>query len=87
MSCPPHRYGCYFGIDFPEPSSLIASSNSISEIARMLDLDSLAYLSREGMLSCVRAHAPEDYCTACFSGEYPVEPPGSGSIPRPCGGS
>lgn len=87
VSCPPHRYGCYFGIDFPEPSSLIASSNSISEIARMLDLDSLAYLSREGMLSCVRAHAPEDYCTACFSGEYPVEPPGSGSIPRPCGGS
>lgn len=86
VSCPPHRFGCFFGIDFPEPSSLIANKYSVDEISGLLDLDSLAYLSREGMLGCVRAHLPEDYCTACFNGEYPVEPPESGGIPRSCGG-
>jgi amidophosphoribosyltransferase len=75
VSCPPHRFGCYFGIDFPEPSKLIARECSIEEIASQLELDSLGYLSREGMLSCVEAHDPCDYCTACFDGEYPVKPP------------
>ena len=75
VSCPPHKYGCYFGIDFPEPSSLIARRYSVDEIAGQLELDSLGYLSREGMLGCVKAHGPEDYCTACFDGCYPVEPP------------
>ncbi len=75
VSCPPHRYGCYFGIDFPEPSRLIARNCSVDEIADELELDSLGYLSRDGMLSCVSAHASTDYCTACFDGEYPVEPP------------
>jgi amidophosphoribosyltransferase len=84
VSCPPHRFGCFFGIDFPEPSSLIANNMSMEEITRTLGVDSLAYLSREGMVSCVSAHQPEDYCTACFNGDYPVLPP-EGSIPRPCG--
>ncbi len=86
VSCPPHRFGCYFGIDFPEPSMLIANNYTLEEITALLDLDSLAYLSRDGMLGAVRAHAPSDYCTACFSGEYPVKPPATGEIPRPCGG-
>ncbi len=86
VSCPPHRFGCFFGIDFPEPSQLIANRYSVGEITELLDLDSLAYLSRDGMLSCVRAHAPCDYCTACFNGDYPVTPPESGGIPRSCGG-
>ncbi len=86
VSCPPHRFGCYFGIDFPEPSQLIANRYSIEEISGLLDLDSLAYLSRDGMLGCVRAHKPCDYCTACFNGDYPVTPPESGGIPRSCGG-
>jgi amidophosphoribosyltransferase len=85
VSCPPHRFGCFFGIDFPEPSTLIANTRTHEEIEKILDLDSLAYLSREGMLSCVRAHSPENYCTACFNGDYPVRPPDSG-IPRSCGG-
>ncbi len=85
VSCPPHRYGCFFGIDFPEPSSLIANTRTLEQIASLLEVDSLAYLSLEGMLSCVRAHSPCDYCTACFSGLYPVQPPSDG-IPRPCGG-
>lgn len=84
VSCPPHRFGCYFGIDFPQPSALIANNMSLDEIKKTLDLDSLSYLSCEGMLSCVRAHAPGDYCTACFSGDYPVTPP-EGFPPRTCG--
>ncbi len=75
VSCPPQKFGCYFGIDFPEPSKLIAGNLSVEEIAEQLKLDSLGYLSKEGMLSCVRAHNPYDYCTACFDGEYPVKPP------------
>lgn len=78
VCCPPHRFGCYFGIDFPEQSELIARRHSTDEICGILGLDSLGYLSREGMLSCVSAHSPEDYCTACFDGEYPLPPPDGG---------
>lgn len=75
VSCPPHKFACYFGIDFPESSKLIARNFTVEEIADQLELDSLGYLSKEGMLNCVSAHKPSDYCTACFDGEYPVEPP------------
>ena len=80
ISCPPPRHACYFGIDFPEEKRLIANRHSVEEIKEILNLDSLGYLSVKGMLSCVSAHSPEDYCTACFTGDYPVAPPGSGSI-------
>jgi len=75
ISCPPHRHACFFGIDFPEVKSLIANKYSVQEIKNILDLNSLGYLSVEGMLSCISAHSPEDYCTACFTGNYPVTPP------------
>lgn len=75
VCCPPHRYGCYFGIDFPEQSELIARNYSVDEIANQLELDSLKYLSKDGMLGCVTAHDADDYCTACFDGDYPVKPP------------
>ena len=75
ISCPPHRFACFFGIDFPEEESLIANRYSVKEIEKILDLDSLGYLSVEGMLGCVTAHPPTDYCTACFTGDYPVTPP------------
>jgi amidophosphoribosyltransferase len=74
VSCPPHRHGCYFGIDFPESDSLLANKSPFQQLDKVLRLDSLAYLSKEGMLSCVKAHRPEDYCCACFDGEYPVLP-------------
>lgn len=78
VSCPPHRHGCYFGIDFPRQEKLIAHSRTVEEMAAILGLDSLAYLSVEGMLSCVAAHGASDYCTACFTGDYPVLPPPDG---------
>ncbi len=80
ISCPPHMYACYFGIDFPEENTLIANKYSVEEIREILNLDSLGYLSVEGMLGCVSAHKPENYCAACFTGDYPVPPPVSGSI-------
>lgn len=71
VSCPPHRYPCYYGIDFPKREELIANNYSMAEIEKFLEVDSLGYLSEKGMLSAVTAHPPESYCTACFSGNYP----------------
>lgn len=72
VASPPIRHGCYFGIDFPEPSQLIASTRTVDEIRDFLGVDSLKYLSLEGMLACVNMPASQ-YCTACFSGDYPVD--------------
>ena len=72
ISCPPIRHPCYFGIDFPDPSKLIANGGTVEEIRWFLGVDSLHYLSMEGMLGCVSRPA-EHYCTACFSGKYPIE--------------
>jgi amidophosphoribosyltransferase len=75
VTCPPHKFGCYFGIDFPDRDKLIANKiPTVEELAKHLHLDSLAYLSQEGMLSCVKAHPAKDYCCACFDGDYPVTP-------------
>jgi amidophosphoribosyltransferase len=71
ISCPPIRHGCFFGIDFPDQSELIANKRSVQEICEYLDVDSLHYLSLEGMLSCV-TRDKGNYCHACFSGEYRI---------------
>lgn len=72
ISCPPHRFPCFYGIDFPSREELIANRYSMDEIKRYLGVDSLGYLSMEGMLSCVK-WAQEKYCVACFSGNYPIQ--------------
>ncbi len=72
VASPPIRYPCYFGIDFPDPETLIANNRSVEEIREYLGVDSLHYLSLEGMLNCVK-HPPDHYCTACFSGHYPMD--------------
>lgn len=69
ISCPPIRHACYFGIDFPDPSKLLATGRSIDEIRDFLGVDSVHYLSHDGMLSCVQ-RSNDHYCTACFSGKY-----------------
>lgn len=71
VASPPIRHPCFFGIDFPDQRELVATNRSIEAIRDYLEVDSLAYLSLEGMLDCA-AHAPGDYCTACFSGKYPM---------------
>ncbi|MGW8193852.1 MAG: amidophosphoribosyltransferase [Desulforhopalus sp.] len=73
VSCPPTRHACYYGIDFPSVEQLIANQKTIDEIARFLGLDSLHYLSLEGLVKATGKTA-KDYCLACFDGNYPVEP-------------
>ena len=71
ISSPPITHPCFFGIDMPTLAELKASSNSVEEIRQFLGADSLRYLSLEGMLSCT--HPDEEaFCTACFSGNYPI---------------
>lgn len=71
ISCPPHKFPCYYGIDFPDPNELLANQKSMDEIRKFLDADSVGYLSIEGMLKAVSG-AKDEYCTCCFSGQYPV---------------
>ena len=71
VSCPPHRHPCHYGIDFSTKGELIASNHSVEEIANLLHLDSLNYLSIDGLLKGTGTHRG-DFCLACFDGEYPV---------------
>ena len=71
ISCPPHKFPCAYGIDFPTREELIANKYTAEELKKYLDCDSVAYLSLEGMLECVM-NPKEDYCTACWSGKYPI---------------
>jgi len=71
VACPPIRHPCYYGIDFPSCEELIANNRTVDEIRDYLEVDSLVYLSLEGMLSCVK-DPPQHYCNACWSGKYPI---------------
>ena len=71
---PPHRFPCHYGIDFPTKGELIAASLSVEELEKHLGLDSLHYLSIDGLLSSTGIATPENYfCKACFDGCYPVD--------------
>lgn len=71
VSCPPTMHPCFFGIDFPTREELIAGAQDVDAIRRFIGADSLGYLSLEGLLSPFRA--PRAFCTACFSGDYPLD--------------
>lgn len=73
ISCPPTRNPCYYGIDFSSRGELIAASKSVEEIRQFLDLDTLYYLSLEGMIAATGLEA-SSFCKACFDGIYPIEP-------------
>jgi len=73
VSCPPTINPCYYGIDFPSNKELIAAKNTVEEIAAHLDLDSLTYLSVDGLVEATGL-GKENFCLACFDGRYPVEP-------------
>ncbi len=73
ISAPPTTHPCFYGIDTPNRSELIASSHTVDEIARYITCDTLAYLSHDGMMASVGApQAGDGYCSACFTGNYPV---------------
>lgn len=71
ISSPPITHSCYYGIDTPTREELIASSKSVKEIEEFIGADSLGYLSKEGMLKCMR-RCKKEFCTACFDGKYPI---------------
>lgn len=71
VSCPPHKFPCFYGIDFPSRKELIASKKDVKKICKFIGLDSLSYLSLEGLYKSVGLPR-EEFCVACFTGNYPV---------------
>jgi amidophosphoribosyltransferase len=74
ISSPPIRHPCFFGIDTPKKSELIASSHVLKEIQRFINATSLNYLSLDGLKKCVK-NDEENFCYACFTGDYPISCP------------
>jgi len=74
VSSSPITGPCYYGIDTPNREELIAANMTVDEIAGALGVDSLGYLSLDGMLESV-PDGPDGFCHACFSGDYPTPPP------------
>jgi amidophosphoribosyltransferase len=73
ISAPPTTHPCFYGINTPTRSELVAASHTVEEIARYVTCDSLTYLSHDGMMTAVRGDAAgPGYCSACFTGVYPV---------------
>jgi len=74
ISSPPVKWPCYYGIDFASRAELIAAGLEVEEIRRSIGADSLGYVSMEGMIEATTI-AAEKLCTACFSGQYPIQVP------------
>ena len=75
VSCPPTCNPCHYGIDFSSKGELIAAQmGDVKTIADFIGLDSLHYLSIEGMVSAT-GMSPDSFCLACYSGDYPLQPP------------
>lgn len=70
VSCPPLRHPCFYGINFSSRGELVAANHPLEALPGLLNLDSLHYLTIEGLLNSVSE--PDKYCLACFNGEYPV---------------
>lgn len=72
VACPPIKHPCFYGVDFPTYTELLANQKeTMEDIRQFLEVDSLGYISLEGMVSC--AGLPADhYCTACWSGQYRI---------------
>jgi amidophosphoribosyltransferase len=71
VSCPPHMHPCVYGIDFPDRSKLMAANNTLEEIRKYLNADSLFYLSQGGMVKATGLPG-NSFCMACYDGNYPV---------------
>ncbi len=72
ISAPPTTHPCFYGIDTPTRAELVAASHSIDEIGRYVTCDSIAYLSHAGMMAAIAPEPGTGYCSACFTGDYPV---------------
>ena len=74
ISSPPVTHPCFYGIDTDSQDHLIAATKSVGEIAKQIEVDTLQYLSWQGMLEATREN-PEEFCSACFTGDYPIAIP------------
>ena len=75
ISSPPTAYSCFYGIDTPERSQLMASNMSLEEMRKHIGVDSLAFISMDGLYRAVgetKRNAVPQYCDACFTGDYPI---------------
>ena len=76
IASPPTRHSCFYGVDTPDSSELMAAKHEVEEMARLLNVDSLHFISMDGLYRAisgqVRNNDAPQYCDACFSGEYPI---------------
>ena len=76
ISSPPTTHSCFYGIDTPERDKLLAASHSVEQMAELIGVDSLAFISINGLYRALgkSGRDPEapHYCDACFTGEYPI---------------
>jgi len=74
ISCPPTISPCFYGVDTPSRTQLIAANKSVDEIRDFIGADSLSYLSLEGMRhACGEDESERRFCNACYTGQYPTE--------------
>ncbi len=71
IAAPPTKYGCFYGVDTPDSEKLLAHTHTIKQIEEFIGVDSLAYISMEGLYGALN-DSSDRYCDACFSGNYPV---------------
>ena len=76
ISSPPTTHSCFYGIDTPQQSELLASNLDVEAMAKHINVDSLAFISIDGLYRALgeagrNVEAPQ-YCDACFSGDYPI---------------
>ena len=72
ISCPPTVSPCFYGVDTPTKNELIAANNSIEEIRKFVEADSIGYLSLNGLQRAVKDRHG-DFCYACYTGDYPTD--------------
>ena len=88
IASPPTTHSCFYGVDTPDREELLAANHDVAEMARMIGVDSLAFLSMDGLYRAMgldgRNGENPQYCDACFSGEYPISlTDHSGNEPNP----
>jgi amidophosphoribosyltransferase len=72
IASPPTISPCFYGVDTPQKSQLLAAHYSVEEICKFIEADSLSYLSLDGMFQAIKAN-PSNFCAACFDGKYPTK--------------
>ncbi len=76
IASPPTAHSCFYGVDTPERSDLLAANNDIGEMAKIIGVDTLAFISIDGLYRAMglagRDPTAPQYCDACFSGDYPI---------------